>query len=320
MKPTLQVDLDGLQLPTPVMVASGCFGWGNELDGLADVSRFGGVVTATITQRPVKGFPTPRIAETPSGLLSAMGLQNPGVEVFLRRHLPALSGLGVPLFVSVGGTTLEEFIRVTAMLQGAQGITALEANLASPDASREGAPFGLAARPADEVIGAMTRLSVLPVFAKLPGDAGPLEEVAEAVVRAGAHGVSLIGAVTGMSIDPTTLRPRLASIEGGLSGPAIRPIAVRAVFRVARALPRVPVIGVGGVATARDAIELILAGAWAVQVGTAMFADPQAPAEIAQGISEYLGEKGLLAPADLRGRVRLPVSSSSRPATPAGPG
>jgi dihydroorotate dehydrogenase (NAD+) catalytic subunit len=305
MKPTLEVHLDGIRLPTPVMVASGCFGSGHEFAGLADVSRFGGAVTGTITLKPVKGMPTPRMAETPSGLLAGVGFQNPGAEAFRERQLPVLVEHGIPLFVSVGGTTVEEFVRVTAMLQGAPGITALEANLSCPDMQREGQPFGLRLKPAMEVVGAMSRLSTLPVFAKLPAETADLVEVAEACARAGAHGLTLINGLAGMAIDPVTLRPRVAAAVASLSGPAIRPVAVRAVFEVARALPGTPIIGVGGIRDAADAAELLLAGAWAVQVGTAVLADPEAPISIAEGIREYLSEKGLYRPGDLRGRVRL---------------
>lgn len=305
MKPALGVDLVGVRLPTPVMVAAGCFGSGREIADLVDVRKFGGVVTGTLTLNPVKGLPTPRMAETASGLLSAIGLQNPGVEDFIQRRLPVLAEYGIPVFASAGGTTVEEFVRVTALLQGGPGLTAIEANLACPDVERGGEPFGARLKPAVEVVGAMSRLSMLPVFAKLSAETADLIEVAEGCVRAGAHGVTLINTVPGMAIDPQTLRPRLSAGAGGLSGPAIHPIAVRAVFRVARALPSVPILGVGGVRTADDAIELLLAGAWAVQVGTAMYADPTAPVEIAQGILRYLGGKGLLGPADVRGRVRI---------------
>jgi dihydroorotate dehydrogenase (NAD+) catalytic subunit len=318
MKPSLEVDLDGIRLPTPVMVASGCFGSGQELAGLVDVSKFGGAVTGTITLRPVKGMPTPRMTETPSGLLAGVGFQNPGAEAFRERELPALAEHGIPLFVSVGGTTVEEFVRVTATLQGAPGITALEANLGCPDQYRGGQPFGFRLKPAMEVVGAMSRLSTLPVFAKLPAETADLVEIAEACARAGAHGLTLINALAGMAIDPATLRPRVAAAIGSLSGPAIRPVAVRAVFEVARALPSTPIIGVGGVQDAADAAELLLAGAWAVQVGTAVLADPEAPITIAEGLLEYLSGKGLYRPADLRGRVRL--GESRLQPEPAGPG
>jgi dihydroorotate dehydrogenase (NAD+) catalytic subunit len=315
VKPTLAVDLAGVSLPTPVMVASGCFGLGKEIADLADVRGFGGVVTGTLTLGPTKGLPTPRMTETASGLLTAIGVQNPGVETFVKRQLPVLAEFGIPVFVSVGGTTAEEFVRVTAMLQGAGGVTALEANLACPDLERGGDPFGAKLKPAIEVVGGMARVSMLPVFAKLSAGGVDLLEVAEGCVRAGALGLTLINSLPGMAIDPRTLRARLAGGIGGLSGPAILPIAVQTVFRVARAFPEVPILGVGGISTADDAVELILAGAWAVQVGTAMFRDPSTPLDVARGILAYLGEKGLLSPAEIRGRVRtrepLPIPPGS---------
>ncbi|MBI4259271.1 MAG: dihydroorotate dehydrogenase [Actinobacteria bacterium] len=307
VRPTLGVDLNGVRLPTPAMVASGCFGTGRELAGLVDPGKFGGVVSQTVTLKPVKGVATSRMAETPSGLLWTTGLQNPGVEVFLGSVLPGLAEVGIPVFVSVGGTSVEEFVRVTALLQGKRGIAAVEANLSCPDLERGGLPFSSELKPAVEVVGAMSRLSMLPVFAKLTADTPELVEIADACSRAGAHGITLSGPLQGMSIDTRTFRPRLAAGTGWLSGPAIHPVAVAAVFRVARAIPTVPLIGVGGVQEAEDAIELLLAGAWAVQVGTAMFANPQAPLEVAQGILRYLKDKGLVAPGDLRGRVRVGV-------------
>lgn len=306
MKPSLAVDLGGVRLPTPVMVASGCFGWGRELSALVDVGKFGGVVTPSITLHPVPGHPTPRMVETASGLLASIGLQNPGVEEFLDRHLPELGQLGIPVFASVAGTRVEEYVRVAARLSGARGITAVEANLACPNAERAGELF--ASRPdwAGRALAAVARVSRLPVFAKLAVEAADIVEVAQACVRAGARGLTLIGAVQGMAVDVEDLRAALASITGGLSGPAIRPIAARAVFQVARAMPELPIIGVGGVGRTRDALELLLAGAWAVQVGTAVFTNPSAPIEIARGIAEFLEERGLPSPAALRGLLRGP--------------
>lgn len=310
MKMTLAVDLNGLRLTTPVIAASGSFGTGREVSGLTDLHRLGAAVTRSITVIPRKGAPTPRLTETPSGVLSFVGLQNPGVEAFLAEDLPKLVRTGVPLIVSVAGSSVEEYVRATSLLQDAPGVVALECYVACEDETRGGQPFTSSPEHVADVVGAVSRLSFLPVFAKLPGGLTDLVATAEACVRAGAHGLTLIDGVPGMAIDAKRLRPRLGAVTGLLSGPAIRPIAVRAVFEVARALPEVPLIGVGGIATAEDAVEFLLAGAWAVQVGTAMLVDPAAPVEIARGIAGYLRAKGMQSPADLRGRVRLPAEPS----------
>ncbi len=306
MRHTLAVDLQGLLLRVPVLVASGCFGTGRELAGLADLHKLGGVVTRSVTLGPRGGSPTPRVAETPSGLLSSVGLQNPGVEAFLAEDLPRLARTGLPVIVSVAGSSLEEYARVASLLQDEPGIVALEVHLSGSDEERGGEPFVSRPEHAAEIVGAVSRLSRYPAFAKLPALLPDLLETARACVRAGAHGLTLIDALPGMAVDVTTLRPRLAAVTGGLSGPAIRPVAVASVHLVARAMPDVPILGVGGVATGADAIELMAAGAWAVQVGTAMLVNPSASAEVAAGILRYLKATGLASPADLRGRLRAP--------------
>ena len=314
VKGSLAVDLDGVGFPLPVLAASGCFGTGKELAGLADLHRLGGVVTRSLTYNPTKGSPTPRVAESPAGIVSSVGTQNPGVRGFIAEELPRLQKLGLPVVVSVAGSSLEEYIRVARALEGHAGIVALEVYLSTADEERDGVPFYARIDRIAEVVGAVSRLSRFPVFAKLPALLPGLVETARACVRAGAHGLTLIDAVPGMVIDVAKLRPRLGSATGGLSGPAIRPIAVAAVFEVASAMPDVPIMGVGGMASGEDAVEFLLAGAWAVQVGTAMLVNPSAPAEIVQGILGYLKTKGLASPADLRGRLRfLPSPREANP-------
>lgn len=304
--PSLEVDLAGLRLRAAVLVASGCFGTPREHSGLVDLRRLGGVVTRSVTGRGRKGYPTPRLAERSSGLLTAIGHQNPGVQRFVAEELPQISRAGVPVIVSIAGTSLDEYLRVAGHVQGQPGVVALEVYVPSPDVERHGLPFTSSPEHAAEVVGSVARLAPIPVFAKLPPLLPGLVEIARACVRAGAHGVTLVDGVPGMGVDARTMRPALGAVEGFLSGPAIRPIAVRAVFEVARAMPDVPIMGVGGVATGEDAAELILAGAWAVQVGSAALIDPGAPVAVADGLLAYLREKGLGSPADLRGRLRLP--------------
>ena len=304
----LSVDLAGVRFPSPVLVASGCFGTGAEAADLVDASALGGIVTRTITPLPEKGAPTPRLSETPSGMLSAVGLQNPGVEAFLAEDLPRLSSFGVPIVVSVGGRTLEEFLTVANACGRAPGVVALETYLPARDDERSGRPFSSRPEVAADVVGSVARLSGLPVFAKLPGVGSELVETASACARAGAHGITLIDGVPGMSVDAERLSTALGPVVGGLTGPAIRPIALRAVFEVTRALPGVPVMGVGGVRNGSDAAEFLLAGAGAVQIGTAMLVDPSTPATVLEGIRRYLEAKGLRTPADVQGRLRAPAA------------
>ena len=299
---SLAVDLDGLRLPTPVLAASGCFNTGREMSQLVDLKRMGGIVTKSVTLRPRKGLTVPRMAETPSGMLNAIGLQNVGVEEFISREASWIEHAGVPVLVSIAGTSVEEYSRVTVMVRDIPGVVGIEANISCPNVERRGEVFACFPDQAAEVVGAMSRLTRLPVFAKLTADVTNIVEVAEACIRAGAHGLSLINTVLGMAIDTETFRPKLGAVTGGLSGPAIRPIAVRCVYQVSSALPGVPIMGIGGVASADDAIQLMLAGASAVQVGTANFFEPDATVVVAEGIAEYLARKGLSRPADIVGR------------------
>jgi dihydroorotate dehydrogenase (NAD+) catalytic subunit len=300
----MAVDLNGVAFPLPVLAASGCLGSGRD-PGLVDLHRLGGVVTRSLTLGPTKGAPTPRMAETASGLLSWVGMQNPGVEEFLAEDLPRLVKAGLPVVASVAGTSLEEYIRVASRLHREPGLVALEVYLGAPDEERgRGEPFSARLDRIFEVVGAVSRLSHLPVFAKLPALDPDLVEAARTCVRAGAHGLTLIDGVPGLAVDAARLRPKLAAPVGALSGPAIKPVALAAVFRVAQALPELPIMGVGGISSGEDAVEFLLAGASAVQVGTAMLVDPSAPVVVAQGILAYLRDKGMSSPAELRGRLR----------------
>jgi dihydroorotate dehydrogenase (NAD+) catalytic subunit len=304
---TLAVDLKGVRLPTPVLGASGCFGSGREMSEVMDMRRVGGIVTKSVTFRPVRGLATPRMVETASGMLNAIGLQNPGIDEFVRKDGPFLAEVGVPVILSVAGKSVAEFADVAVRARNIPGVVALEANISCPNVERRNQVFACHPDAAAEVISSMVRITGLPIFAKLTPDVTDIVEVARECVRAGAHGISLINTLLGMAIDPETFRPRLGAVTGGLSGPAIKPVAVRAVFQVARAMPEVPIIGMGGIRDAGDAIEFLLAGAWAVAVGTANFFNPHATAEVAKGIGEFLQRRGLQSPADLRGRVIAPT-------------
>jgi dihydroorotate dehydrogenase (NAD+) catalytic subunit len=310
---TLRTTLAGIELATPVMAASGTFGSGVEMSGLIDLRKVGAVVTKSITPQPVRGMPTPRMAETPSGMLNAIGIQNPGVEAFVEKDGPFIARAGVPVMVSIAGKTVQEFAEVAVRVSKIPGVVAVEANISSPNYNRNGQLFARDAQAAGEVIGTVTRMTHLPVFAKLTADVTDIVEVAQSCVRAGAHGLSLINTLSGMAIDIDTFRPKLGATTGGLSGPAIRPVALRCVFQVARALPEVPIIGIGGITDAGSAVEFLLAGAAAVQVGTANYYNPHATIEVAEGLAGYLARRGMTSPAELRGRV-VTATSPSEPA------
>lgn len=305
-EPELAVDLNGVRFPTPVLAASGCFNSGREMAELVDLSRLGGIVTKSITLLPTKGLPTPRMAETDSGMLNAIGLQNPGLDEFLAKDGPFIAQAPTPVIASIAGRSIEEYLQVTMEVRQIPNVVAIEANISCPNVERRNLVFACYPELASEVVGAISRITSLPVFAKLTADTTNIVEVAEACVRAGAHGLSLINTLLGMAIDTETYRPKLGALTGGLSGPAIRPIAVRCIWQVSQALPGVPIIGIGGVANPRDAVELMMAGAWAVQVGTANFFDPTAIVTIADGVLAFLRSHRLAGPADLRGLVKLP--------------
>jgi dihydroorotate dehydrogenase (NAD+) catalytic subunit len=302
---SLAVDLGGVAFASPVLAASGCFNAGREMAEIVDLRRIGGIVTKSVTLHPTKGLPVPRMAETPSGMLNAIGLQNPGVEGFLAKEAPFIADAGVPVLLSIAGKSVEEFTQVTSRLQNLPGVVAIEANISCPNVERRNQVFACHPNDSAEVIGAMSRITTLPIFAKLTADVTNIVDVAEACFRAGAHGLSLINTLLGMSIDTETFRPNLGAVTGGLSGPAIRPVAIRCVYQVAQALPDVPLIGIGGIRNASDAIEFLLAGAWAVEIGTANFFDPDVMRDVGDGIRTFLARKGLFSPEDLRGKVQL---------------
>jgi dihydroorotate dehydrogenase (NAD+) catalytic subunit len=308
---TLSVDIGGLVLPTPVLVASGCAGTGTELVALVDLRRVGGAVTRTITVAPRQGSAPPRIAETSSGIVWATGQHNAGIDAFLATELPAWAKTGVPLVVSIGGGTLEEYVRLAGALQGREGVGAIEVALWGPDIELDRPVIGAHVDRTTEVVGAVARMSLVPVFAKLPGgvDVVPL---ALAAARAGATGLTLSASPPALAVDPSTARPVLGTTSGWLSGPALKPMTLRAVADVARALPRMPLLASGGIRTGSDAVEALLAGAIAVQVGTATLLDPEAPVTIARGILEALQARSIASPGQLRAAARRPPREVAR--------
>jgi dihydroorotate dehydrogenase (NAD+) catalytic subunit len=295
----LSVDLCGVRLRTPVLAASGCFGFGREMAGWVDLATLGGVVTKSVSLEPRRGRPTPRMAETPSGMLNAIGLQNPGVEAFCAGDLPFLAEAGATVVASLVGRSAEEFGRLADRLAGEPAVALLELNLSCPNVEHRGEVFAADPAAAAAAVLAVKRVAGQPVLAKLTADVTDLVAVARAVVEAGADGLTLINTLLGMAVDVRARRPRLAAVTGGLSGPAIRPVAVRCVWQVAKALPGVPIVGTGGVLTAEDAAELLLVGATAVAVGTGNFLNPRAVVEVAAGLERYLAAQGLHSPAEL---------------------
>jgi dihydroorotate dehydrogenase (NAD+) catalytic subunit len=295
----LAVDLCGVRLKTPVLAASGCFGFGREMAGWVDLAELGGIVTKSVSLEPRRGRPTPRMAETPSGMLNAIGLQNPGVEAFCAADLRFLAEAGATVVASLVGRSPEEFGRLAARLAGEPAVALLEVNLSCPNVEHRGEVFATDPELAAEVVRTVKRASNQPVLAKLTADVTDLVAVARAAVDAGADGLTLINTLLGMAVDVGRRRPRLAAVTGGLSGPAIRPVAVRCVWQVAGALPGVPIVGAGGIVTAADAAEFLLVGATAVAVGTGNFINPRAVVEVAAGLEQYLAAQGVGSPAEL---------------------
>ena len=286
--------LGQVPVPNPVFTASGCAAAGRELDPFFDVTAIGGVVTKSIMQAPRSGRATPRMAETPSGMLNSIGLQGPGIADFLLKDLPWLRRREARAVVSIAGSSVEEYERLATRLRHVEGITALEVNISCPNVEDRGQVFACDPSAAAAVIAAVRRASApaVPVYAKLSPDVTDIVAVAQSVVRAGADGLSMINTALGMVIDVDRMRPALAGVTGGLSGPAIRPIAVRCVWQVHAALPDVPILGMGGIRTGLDALEFVLAGASAVSVGTVVFNDPSAPARVSAELQRALAERG----------------------------
>jgi dihydroorotate dehydrogenase (NAD+) catalytic subunit len=304
----LTTDLGGLVLPNPVMTASGCAAAGRELDQFFDVAALGAVVTKSIMLEPRSGRATARMAETASGMLNSIGLQGPGVDAFLEHDLPWLHEKGARAVVSIAGSSVEEYAELAGRMRAAPGVSAVEVNISCPNVADRGLVFACDPRAAAAVIGAVRARTApaVPVFAKLSPDVTDIVAVARACVDAGADGLSMINTLLGMAIDTDTMRPVLAGVTGGLSGPAVKPVAVRCIWQVHAALPEVPIIGMGGVRTGADALELVLAGASAVSVGTAVFGDPHAPVRVLTELRHALADRGFPTVRDAVGHAHRP--------------
>lgn len=298
----LSVTLGRLVLPNPVMVASGTFGYAREMAGLVDFARLGGIVPKTVTRQPRAGNPPPRTVETPSGMLNAIGLDNDGIEHFLGHHLPYLRTLPCPVVVNIAGKTEAEFAEMAAMLTTHAGIAAVELNLSCPNVSG-GVDFATSPEVAARVVRSCRQASPWPILAKLTPNVTDIAPVAQAVADAGADAVSLVNTYVGMAVDWKRRRAVLGNRTGGLSGPAIKPLALRAVWHVAQRV-KVPIIGVGGIATVDDVMEFLVAGATAVQLGTVNFYDPTASVRVVEALPAALAHLGAASVADVVGTLR----------------
>ena len=301
----LAVELGPLRLKNPVMVASGTFGYGQEYAALVPPERLGAVVVKGISLEPRSGNPPPRIWETCGGMLNSIGLQNVGLQTFLEEKLPWLRPLQVPVIVNLFGNTVEEYGELAAGLAGHEGIDALEINISCPNVKAGGMAFGSDPQMVFQVVSAVRSRTNLPVITKLTPNVTDITVPARAAEDAGTDILSLINTVAGMAVDPQTRRPRLANVVGGLSGPAIKPIALRMVWQVIRA-SRVPVIGLGGIVSVEDALEFLIVGAKAIQVGTANFVNPRVTLEIISGLESYLRKQGRRDINEIIGTLELP--------------
>jgi dihydroorotate dehydrogenase (NAD+) catalytic subunit len=309
----LSTTLAGVRFPNPIFTASGCAAAGRELNAFFDVADLGAIVTKSVMRAARLGRATPRMAETPSGMLNSIGLQGPGIIAFLETDLPWLVEHEARAVVSIAGESVEEYADLARRLRGAPGISLVEVNISCPNVADRGQVFACSPGAAADVVRAvrseLTNESDPPVFAKLSPDVTDIVEIARSVVAAGADGLSLINTSLGLVIDPLTLRPALAGVTGGLSGPAIRPLALRCVYQVHAALPDIPILGMGGVRTGEDALAFLAAGASAVSVGTAVFGDPGAPMRIMDELADELAARGLSAVSDVIAAAHRPAGT-----------
>jgi dihydroorotate dehydrogenase (NAD+) catalytic subunit len=301
----LSVDIAGLRLKNPVIAASGTYGYGAEYADFLEIEKLGGLAVKGTTLKPRQGNPAPRLAETPSGLLNTVGLQNKGVDYLIREHLPKLAGLNTAVIVNVCGSTPEEYRAVVKKLRDQPAVSALELNISCPNVSQGGLACGTDPDTAAELVKQIKPFCDKPLIVKLSPNVTDIASIAQAVEAAGADAVSLINTLLGMAVDIETQRPRLSTVTGGLSGAAVKPVALRMVWQAARAV-KIPVIGLGGISCWQDAVEFLLAGASAVQIGTANFQNPLVMLEIIAGLAEYLQSKGLAKITDIVGGLKIP--------------
>lgn len=291
-QPNLQVNLGGILMQNPVTTASGTFGFGPEYAPYVDLNRLGAIVVKGTTLEPRLGNPTPRIVETPAGILNAIGLQNPGVDKFISESLPYLADYRTHVIVNIAGNSLEDYMEISRRLDACSGVAGLEVNISCPNVKQGGMQFGTCPDMAYQAIKAVRDNTKLPVIAKLSPNVTDIVAMAKSVEAAGADAIAMINTLLGMVIDIRTRRPVLGNVVGGLSGPAIKPVAVRMIYQVAQAV-NLPILGMGGISTWEDAVEFMLAGATAVAVGTANFVNPKATIDIVDGLEKYCQENAI---------------------------
>ncbi len=303
---SLATEIGRLKLQNPVLTASGTFGYGEELADYVDISHIGAIIGKTLTRVPRAGNAPPRTCETSSGMLNAIGLQNVGIARFIKEKLPYLRTLSTPIVVNVAGETIEDFAELVGEIGGQEGVSAIELNISCPNVAH-GLDFAVEPRLAEAVVRAARQATELPLFAKISPNVNDISVIARAVEAGGADAISAVNTFVGMAINIHTRRPRLSNGTGGLSGPAVKPLALRAVYRCAQAV-KIPVIGIGGITTGEDAIEFLLAGASAVQVGTATFMQPNAALDIVSGIESYLKTHHFSSVSEIVGKLQMPVN------------
>ena len=300
----LRTSIGKLELANPVMTASGTFGYGTEFADFVDLDRLGGVIVKGTTLHHREGNPYPRMAETPSGMLNAVGLQNKGVDYFCEKIYPTIKDYKTNMIVNVSGSAIEDYVATAERINALENIPAIELNISCPNVKQGGMAFGVTAKGAEEVVSAVRKAYNKTLIVKLSPNVTDITEIARAAEAAGADSVSLINTMLGMAIDAERRRPVLSTITGGMSGPAVKPIALRMVWQVAKAVG-IPVVGLGGISNATDAIEFLLAGASAIEVGTANFMDPAVTGKIVDGINEYLDRHGFASVKDIIGALEV---------------
>jgi len=304
IKPNMRVNIGGIVIKNPVMTASGTFGYAGEFVELVDLNRLGAIVVKGLSLEPSMGNPPPRIVETPCGMLNAIGLENVGLAAFVKEKLPFLRRLDTPVFVNIYGRRTEEYAELAARLEDIDGISGIEVNISCPNVKSGGMAFGAYPESAAEVVRAIRKQTTKPLMVKLSPNVTDITKIAKSVEAEGADSISLINTITGMAIDIETRRPKLANFTGGLSGPAIKPVALRMVWQVAQTV-NVPVIGIGGIMTVKDALEFLIAGAAAVQIGTANFINPHATTDIIDGIETFLMERNISDISDIIATLKI---------------
>lgn len=306
-KPQMEVKIAGIKLKNPVMTASGTFGYGQEYAHFVDLNKLGAMILKGITLKPKMGNSPPRVIETPSGMLNAIGLQNAGVEVLIKEKLPYLKKFNTPVVINISGNTIEEYMELAKRLEEvseAAGVAGLEVNISCPNVKKGGMVWGTNAQSTYKIISSVRKATSLPLIVKLTPNVTDIKTIAQAAEEAGADAISLINTLVGMAVDIDSLKPKLANVSGGLSGPALKPVALWLVWQVFQTV-NIPVIGIGGIIKVEDALEFIIAGARAIEIGTANFVNPRATIEIIEGIEKYLIENNIKDINELVGSMKI---------------